>query len=68
MYNSAMQRIINGMIRAFGESAREEALRCAARFAEIEDTEGVEIWHGIADEIERRVPSRPQTNAPAPEL
>jgi hypothetical protein len=66
IYNPAMQRIINGMIRAFGAAAHEEAMRCAARFAEIEDSEGVEIWHGIASEIERRAPPRPHTGSSAP--
>jgi hypothetical protein len=60
MYNPAMQRIINGMIRAFGDAAQEEALRCAARFAEIDDSEGEEIWRGIAEEIERRAQPRPE--------
>lgn len=54
MYNPAMQRITNGMIRAFGDAAYEEALRCAARFAEVDDDEGEEIWRQIAGEIERR--------------
>ena len=61
MHNPAMQRIINGMIRAFGDAAYDEALRCAARFAEIEDSEGEEIWRQIAGEIERR--ARPQPAA-----
>jgi hypothetical protein len=54
MHNPAMQRIINGMMRAFGDAAHDEALRCAARFAEIDDNEGEEIWRQIAGEIERR--------------
>jgi hypothetical protein len=54
MHNQAIQRLISGMIRAFGDGAREEALRCAARFAEIDDTRGEDIWRQIAGEIERR--------------
>ena len=54
MHNQAMQRIISGLIRSFGDAAYEEALRCAARFAEIDDTKGEEIWRQIAGEIERR--------------
>lgn len=54
MHNQAMQRIISGMIRSFGDGAHEEALRCAARFAEIDDTRGEDIWRQIAGEIERR--------------
>lgn len=57
MSNFALQRLVTGMIRAFGDSAHEEALRCAERFAEIHDTEGEEIWKEIAQEITRFRPS-----------
>jgi len=60
MHNLAMQRIISGMIRSFGDGAHQEALRCAASFAQIDDTEGEVIWRQIAGEIERRCQPRQQ--------
>jgi hypothetical protein len=62
MSNFTLQRLVTGMIRAFGDRAHEEALKCAGRFAEINDTEGEEIWKEIADEITRYFPPQPQVD------
>lgn len=57
MVNFTLQRLVTGMIRAYGASAYQEALKCAQRFAEIDDREGEEIWKEIAGEITRNFPS-----------
>lgn len=59
MGNFTLQRLVTGMIRAFGASAHQEAMRCAERFAQIDDTEGEEIWKEVAQEITRYFPAAP---------